>query len=314
MTIAACIGTLNEADNIAACISSLEGVDEVWVADDGSTDATVAIAESCGAQVFRRKDWAEHATQADVDAFVERFGWKPSFEAGTRIRNGHLEAREVSSRATCDWIVQPDADERVSWDLERLKAHVLPRADQIRCEFVQAHHPNGSPVSVRHITKMFRHTHGDIEARTHTVLVPKGRIVETNLMRIDHWQRPGHSQSYVLPILEFCAAREYDMRTRFYLGREYFYRHEYDKALDLLDRYLAESTWMPEMGAARVYAARCYWESGRGDEARESCMHAIRLNPDHTEALALMAAFHFEPWKSKWQRIAENSTGQDVLF
>jgi glycosyltransferase involved in cell wall biosynthesis len=314
LRISACIGTLNEEHNIAACIESLRGADEVIVADDGSTYDTVKIALECGAQVFRRKDHAEYATQEDVNAFIERFGWEPTFKPGQRIRNGHLEAQEVHSRARYEWIVQPDADERVSWDLERLKAEVLPNADQVQCEFVHAHNEDGSPVRVSHITMMFRATHADIRARTHTVIVPEGRIVSTDLMRIDHWQRPGHSQSYVLAILEYCCAKEYDLRSRFYLGREYYYYNAYDQSIDLLDRYLTDATWMPEIGMANLYKARSCWEAGYGDRAREACTKCVLLNPDHTEALHLMAELHFEPWKSKWAAIAERSTGKDVLF
>lgn len=313
-SVSAVICTFNEEANIGPCIAALDGVDEIVVADDGSTDATVRIAEAMGARVFRRSDHAEYATQADVDAFTARFGWVPTFTDGDRIRNGHLEATEAHSFATGDWLVCPDADERVSWDLERLRAEVLPIADQVQCEFVHAHNPDGSPVRVSHITKMFRATHAKIRARTHTVIIPEGRIVSTDLMRIDHWQRPGHSQGYVLPILEYCCAKEYDLRSRFYLGREYYYYHRYDEALTMLDRYLADATWQQEIGMARLYAARCYWESGRGDEARESCLQAVLLNPDHTEALYLMSELYHEPWKHKWLAIAERSTCEDVLF
>ena len=104
-TISACIGTFNEEENIAACIDSVEGVDEVIVADDGSSDETVAIAERCGAIVFRRKDWSEEAKQEYVDRFTERFGFAPTFQAGDRIRNGHLEARERFDAASCDWML-----------------------------------------------------------------------------------------------------------------------------------------------------------------------------------------------------------------
>ena len=313
-TISACIGTFNEEENIAACIASLEGVDEVIVADDGSSDETVAIAERCGATVFRRRDWSEPAKQEYVDRFTERFGFAPTFQAGDRIRNGHLEARERFERASCDWIVTPDADERVTWDLPRLKAEVLPVADQVVSQFVHSHQEDGTPERMSTITKMWRRGMGQIEGRTHTVVLPQGRIVETDLMRVDHYQRPGHSQAYVLPILEYCIVEEDSPRDRFYLGREYYYHHRYDEALAMLDLYLAEATWQPEIGQARLYAARCYWESDRGDEARASCLQAVLINPDHKEALQLMSELYYEPWRSKWAYIASNAQDHDILF
>ena len=314
--ITACISTFNEESNIAACIASVAGVDDIVVGDDGSTDRTVEIAKSCGARVFRRRDWAAKTTQEDVDKFTARFGWAPEFVAGSRIRNGHLEARETIGAASSDWVVVPDADERVTWDLPVIRA-LLPVADQITCDFVHSHDADGRPVKVSYITKMFRRSVSRIDARTHTCLIPYGRILRTSAMRIDHWQRPGHTQGYVLPILEYSVLVDDDQRSRFYLGREYYYRRQYDRALALFDLYLKAATGhIPEIAQARLYAARCYWEdgSGRGDQARESCMQALVLNPEHKDALYLMAEMYHEPWKHKWRHHADVATDEDILF
>jgi glycosyltransferase involved in cell wall biosynthesis len=313
--VTACISTLNEESNIAACVASVEGVDEVIVCDDGSTDETVEIAESLGAKVYRRHDHAVYTTAQQVLQFTQRFGWAPSFEAGTRIRNGHLESRECLSYATSDWVVVPDADERVSWDLERLKAEVMPIADQINGQFVHSHKEDGSPDRVARITKMFKRSVTVIDGRTHSCILPAGRIVTTDLMRVDHWQvlRPGR-QSYVRPILEYSVLVDDDQRSRFYLGREYYYHREHEKALTLLNLYLEDATWMPEIAKARQYAARCYWETGRGDKAREECLQAVLLNPDDQESLYLMSEVYFSPWKEKWAYIADNARNTDILF
>lgn len=311
--ISAVICTLNEERNIAACIESVQGVDEIVVADDGSTDHTCEIAAGMGARVFKRKDWSVRATDEDVTLFEQRFGWKPAFAAGDRIRNGHLETIEAIQSATNNWVVVPDADERVTWNLQAVRA-LLPSADQIVCEFVHNHHPDGSPDRTGTITKMFRKSMTTITGRTHGTILPAGRIVRTNDMRIDHWQIPGHSQSYVLPILEYSAAVDDDQRTRFYLGREYLYRGEHEHALTLLRRYLADATWMPEIQKARLYEARCLWNLGRGDEARAAALQAVLLNPDDSQALSLMSEYHFDPWRTKWARVAERATNADVLY
>jgi len=51
IAVSAIIMTKNEANNIAKCIHSLDGVGEVFVVDSGSTDGTQQIAVSLGAQV-----------------------------------------------------------------------------------------------------------------------------------------------------------------------------------------------------------------------------------------------------------------------
>jgi glycosyltransferase involved in cell wall biosynthesis len=89
MTLSVCIITLNEEANIGRTLASLKEIaDEIILVDSGSTDATVAIAQSFGAKVF-----------------VEP--WK----GFARQKNSSL------TKATCDWILSLDADESVTPEL-----------------------------------------------------------------------------------------------------------------------------------------------------------------------------------------------------
>lgn len=84
--ISAVIITLNEADNIEACISPLLSVvDEVLVIDSGSTDQTCAIAKKLGARVVNTQ-WQGYAATKNY---------------GNRL-------------AVNDWILSIDADEVIS--------------------------------------------------------------------------------------------------------------------------------------------------------------------------------------------------------
>ena len=90
-TVSVLILTRNEEQHIRDCIEScLPVADEVIVIDDGSTDQTVAIAETLGAKVFQhalKKDWAQQRMFA-------------------------------ISQASCKWILFVDADERISSELQ----------------------------------------------------------------------------------------------------------------------------------------------------------------------------------------------------
>ncbi len=69
--------TLDEEQHIGRCINSLKGqCASVTVIDSGSKDATVAVAEKLGAQVFKNA-WVNHATQMNfgIDALVGKGGW-----------------------------------------------------------------------------------------------------------------------------------------------------------------------------------------------------------------------------------------------
>lgn len=78
--------TKNEADNIRACLESVNWADEIIVVDSGSSDDTVNICKALGAQVHITADW-------------------PGFG---------IQKNRALSHATCEWVLSLDADERVT--------------------------------------------------------------------------------------------------------------------------------------------------------------------------------------------------------
>lgn len=62
-TLTIAVLTLNEAHRIHACLQSAQFADQIVVVDSGSTDDTVAIARSLGAQVHVYPDWQGFAIQ-----------------------------------------------------------------------------------------------------------------------------------------------------------------------------------------------------------------------------------------------------------
>jgi glycosyltransferase involved in cell wall biosynthesis len=88
--ISAIVITLNEENNIAACLESLRWVDEIVVMDSGSRDKTQEIARTFTPMVFET-------------------GWQ-----------GYGETKNLAmSKASGDWILCVDADERVTPQLAR---------------------------------------------------------------------------------------------------------------------------------------------------------------------------------------------------
>jgi glycosyltransferase involved in cell wall biosynthesis len=109
MTLSVCIITLNEETNIVRTLESVKSLaGEIVVVDSGSTDRTVALAESYGARVFV-EPWKGFAPQ----------------------KNSAL------AKASHDWILSLDADEEVSPELaasiqKLLSGQAAPQFDGYR--------------------------------------------------------------------------------------------------------------------------------------------------------------------------------------
>lgn len=92
--------TLNEESNIRACLESVKWADEILVSDSGSSDKTVQICKEYGAKVF-------------IDQW-QGFGKQKNLIAG-RARNS--------------WILNIDADERITPDLRKEIEDILNNGD-----------------------------------------------------------------------------------------------------------------------------------------------------------------------------------------
>lgn len=91
----------NEAELLSECLQSVTWADEIIVLDSGSTDGSVALAESLGAKVFTHTDW-------------QGFG---------------KQRQKAQSYATQDYVLMIDADERVTPELRHSIEQVLANAD-----------------------------------------------------------------------------------------------------------------------------------------------------------------------------------------
>jgi len=101
-TLAAVLIVCNEAHNLAAALHSVQFADEIIVVDSGSTDDTLAIARRYTDKVFSETDW-------------QGFG---------------VQRQRAQARASADWILMLDADERVTPELQAEIKQVVAKNEQ----------------------------------------------------------------------------------------------------------------------------------------------------------------------------------------
>lgn len=287
MKLSACLIVKNEKDHITDVLSSLSGFDEVIVVDTGSADNTVELAKQMGATVFTDYTWNDDFAEA---------------------RNHAL------SKCTGDWVLSIDADEVLETDHLYIR-QLLEAATDDQLHFSVVMSSKGSK-QTHNLPRLLRND-GRVTWKgvAHETLYP----VQKNLTAITITY--GYSTAHNLdPDRMFRILKKIYMdgnataRDLYYLAREYYYRRDFRSAIEYFGMCLDESKWGPERSDAYLYRARCYFQLGLGDLARENCLRAIEINPDFKEALLFMAELHFEPWKHKWEKLASVASNEDVLF
>lgn len=313
MKISGVVIVLNEEQNISKLIESLKGLDEIIIADGGSTDKTIELATSLGAKVIIRNDKNEVATENDIKEFVDKYGYKPNFDLTHKSFNFGQVRNEAISHAKNDWIFMPDADEIVTWDLTEIDK-MTDQCDQIECKLVHSRKEDGTPISYNYITKLFKKSMSKWVGRNHEVVLSQQpvRIIRSETMKIDHYQKQGKSSC--IANLEFAVLKDNDVRTKFYLAREYYYLAEYEKAIKMFNVYIDEGKWLPQLSEAYYFKAICYWKLNKGDKARQSCALSIVINANHKKAHQLMAEMSWEKNAQVWNKFAEIANNEDVVF
>ncbi|MDA8028337.1 MAG: glycosyltransferase family 2 protein [Nitrospiraceae bacterium] len=196
LPLSVCILTHNEEENLPGCLESLQDLDaEIVILDSGSTDRTRAIAEAAGVHFF-------------VHPFDD-FG---------------SQYNRLFDLATRPWILNLDADERLSPELLRSIRELFEdpgRQERFRgFSFNRLNYFLGTPIhhsgwAPDPLVRLFRKDSGEMERRqVHVQILVKGEIapLEGNLIHFTYRSLDGYlSKSTKYAKL---AAREMQLKGR----------------------------------------------------------------------------------------------------
>lgn len=282
MKISCVLIVKNEEEILETALESIKDADEIIVVDTGSTDKTIEIAKRYTDKIYH-------------------FEWCDDF---SKARNHAIE------QATCDWIYSIDADQKLLSPMELVRSEAQRAEDGgHKVAFVKTV-TDGKHVHKREVLFKNDPTVRWVGAYHECLSVPA--TLDTEVVRYRGSSKSKASDP--MRGLRILMAQEKTPRVKFYLGREYYERKMYEEAIQWMGEYLRVGKWTPEIAEAYLVRARSYWYMGQGDSARKECLKAIRTNPDFKEALLLMGTLHYEPWKSKWNKLATVAENTDVLF
>jgi glycosyltransferase involved in cell wall biosynthesis len=303
----------NEEKSLPLLLSRLKGLPDVVYVDHGSTDNSIKIAKSFGARVFSRKFIMDKATKDDVADFTQRFGYPPHFKAGDKFTLSYKERTECQKFCKNDWVLNLDCDEVLTWDYEKVKK-LLPLYDVINCKFFHERNPDGSRRDWFQTSKLYNRKKTFWIGRNHEVINGYDiKVGWTNDMEIDHYQVPKESRKKIVNSMELSSLKEMDLRSFFYLGKEYHQYGEWEKAIKALTFYLKEGWYVAEKVKAYIMIAHSLWNLNRDDEAFIYACQALKLNPMSFEAYDFLAKISPRREQAIWKKHAELAVNDHLV-
>ena len=277
----------NEEALLERCLKSVVDADEIVIVDTGSEDNTIEIAKKYTDKVFTDYKWEAHFANA---------------------RNHAI------SKCTGDWIFTIDADD---W---------LEEGGIAQLRKMMAKHPDEMCMDVKYVNTSGDRTHSSPtfyknckevfwRGAAHNHLSIRPTIAAGVTTRFG-WS-PAHKNDpdRTFNILKAEVLKNPDKpRELYYLAREYRYRSRWQECLEHCDRYLKVAVWAPEMADMQLMKAISLWNLQRGEEARDACLQAIKINTNFKEAILLMSNMTGPINRDRWLFMAELADNTKLLF
>lgn len=298
----------NEEKHVWRWLNSARDADYIVLLDTGSTDDTLEMAHrwdvvTCGPLVIRgRAEFEPWSTLEEYDAIVKSGGNPWRFDAA---RQWSMELIPYDT----DVCICLDLDEVLcpGWR-EAIEAAWTTEATTGRYEYVWNFREDGSDGVKFSGEKVHRYARVRWEGPVHEVLNYKGPRVDVQIpgLRIEHHADDSKSRGSYLPMLELAVREDPDNdRNVHYLGREYYFRGQYDKAAKMLRRHvdLPTATWAEERAASMRYLGRC----AEGMDFKETAPYwyqkAAETAPGQREPLVDLAKLRLS--EQKWSETVE---------
>jgi len=297
-SLSLCMIVKNEEENLPVCLESVRDiVDEIIIVDTGSTDGTKKVAEKFGAKTFN-------------------FTWTDDFS----------EARNFSlSKASGDWILYLDADEKIEKDDCRKIREVIKQKDIMAVnmlEYIPQEKGNLFELVGSDYSRLFRnHPEIRFEGAIHEQILPSvnrlgGKVLKSDI-KINHWgfarteekriERSRRNLSLLLKDLEKTPG---DPFVHYNLGKTYQVLGEQEKAQSEYNTFLElkDHTIKNEL-IEEVYInlAQLHFSGDGYEEALKNAEKALEMNPQNIFSLYLISGVYF--YQGKFTEAGEKLKG-----
>lgn len=263
-SVSLCMIVKNEEKVLERCLLSAAGiVDEIVVVDTGSGDRTKEIARRFTDKVYD-------------------FPWIEDFAAARNF---------AFSKGTKDYLMWLDADDIVP-EPEKEKLLALKKkltddpVDVVMLKYSIAFDENGNSTFSFYRERLVKRSPGAVWiGKIHEVIVPFGRIIKEDI-RIEHRKIKASDPDRNLRIFEkmLKEGEILNARERYYYGKELYYHKQYQKAAEVLAKYLEMPDGWPEdqLDACR-HIAYCFYELSENRKALWALLRGLEFGSPKAE-------------------------------
>lgn len=251
----------NESKFVDRFMDSVLEADGVFVCDTGSSDNTIELLKSRGANVFS----------------INVSPWR--FDVARNISLAHVPSDyDVCMCVDLDEILTP------GW-CEVVKKQFSKSITRLKYKYAWSHKEDGSPDVLFWYEKCHKRTGFRWVKPVHEVLQYESEehCHFTDEFMLHHYPDPTKSRSQYLNLLELGVKEDpHDDRSSHYLGREYLYNGLFDAAIKELTRHLSlpSAKWDAEKAASMRFIAKCYEYKQNTSEAEKWYQRAVAEYPN----------------------------------
>ena len=266
-----------------------EIMDEILIADTGSSDKTKEIAEQYASQVFD-------------------FPWCDDFSAA---RNFLVEKVHTDYWM---WLDADDVlDEKNLKKLKLLKTSLDKKIDVVMMEYSVGFDTDGKTTfsyyreRILKTSEKFRWS-----GKVHEAITPKGNIFYSDI-EVQHRKCGSGDPDRNLRIYEkmLTENKTLEPRHQLYYGRELFYHQRYQEAVDVLEDFLDEPTgWIENRIDACKVLGQCYEKLEKKETALETFLYSLTMDIPRAEICCEIGRLFLE---KRWYRQAAYWYGQALV-
>ena len=294
MEISLCMIVKNEENVIDRCLNCVKDVvDEMIIVDTGSTDNTIAKAESLGAKIYN-------------------FQWIDDF----------AEARNFSfSKATKDYILWLDADDVLEEDdvkkLRELKESVNECVDSVIMNYVLQVDKNGNSVySLKRNRLVKKNRNFRWVGYVHEYLEVYGNIIQSEINIVHKKDKEYTNRNLEIYENKLSSGEELSIRDILYYGNELYDNGRYDDAIKQYIKFIdTKQGWVEDIKTACYKLADCYMYKNDKDNELKYILKSFEYDVPRADFCCRLAYKFLEENKIEtaiyWYRLAIQSVPKD---